>query len=151
MAVDHIRPAMPAELHDPFDRDEQAVSALVTVGAFMALADGRIDPAERDAAVDYVVGQRLAPSISRPRMAAFFDARARHLGDRDFAASIADALRTVAALALTFDVVRIAELVAAADRRVNSDEAQMIALIRLVTKTAPERRLVQPAAQASEH
>ena len=142
MAIHYIRPEIPGELRDPFDCDEQVVRALVTVGAFVALADGRIDAVERDAAVDYVDRQRLAPSISRPRIAAFFDARARHLEDRDFADLIVDALRPVAALSLTFDVVRIAELVAAADRHVNSDEAQVITLIRLIASTSPEPRVV---------
>jgi hypothetical protein len=49
---------------------------------------------------------------------------------------IAEALRPVAALSLTFDVVRIAELVAAADGHVDSNEAQVIRLIRLVAMTS---------------
>lgn len=142
MAIHSIRPEISGELRDPFDCDEQVVKALVTVGAFVALADGRVEAIERDEAVNYLDRQRLAPSISRPRIAAFFDARVRHLDDRDFADLIADALRPVAALALTVDVVRIAELVAAADRHVNADEAQVIALIRLIAKASPEPRIV---------
>jgi tellurite resistance protein len=151
MAIHSVRPELLGELRDPFDCDEQVVRALVTVGAFVALADGRVDPIERDEAVNYLDRQQLAPSISRPRIAAFFDARVRHLEDRDFADLIADALRPVAALALTFDVVRIAELVAAADRHVNSDEAQVITLIRLIAKSSPEPKIVESSARASEH
>ena len=151
MAIHYIRPEISGELRDPFDCDEQVVRALVTVGAFVALADGRVDPIERDEAVNYVDRQRLAPSISRPRIAEFFDARARHLEDRDFADLIADALRPVAALSLTFDVVRIAELVAAADRHVNSDEAQIIALIRLIAKSSPRPKVVECFPRRSEH
>jgi tellurite resistance protein TerB len=99
----------------------------------VALADGRLDAIERDEAVNYIERQQLAPTISRQRIAEFFDARARDLEDRDFADLIAEALRPVAALALTFDVVRIAELVAAADRRLDSNEAQVIKLIRLIS------------------
>lgn len=101
MAIHYIRPEISGELRDPFDCDEQIVRALVTVGAFVALADGRVDAIERDEAVNYVDRQQLAPSISRARIAEFFDARARHLEDRDFADLIADALRPVAALSLT--------------------------------------------------
>jgi tellurite resistance protein len=151
MAIHYIRPEISGQLRDPFDCDEQVVRALVTVGAFVALADGRVDPIERDAAVNYVDRQRLAPSISRPRIAEFFDAHARHLEDRDFADLIADALRPVAALSLTFDVVRIAELVAAADRHVNADEAQIIALIRLIANTSPQPKLVEHSPKRSEH
>jgi tellurite resistance protein len=116
MPIHYIRPEILGELRDPFDCDEQVVKALVTVGAFVALADGHVDKIERDEAVNYIDQRGLAPTISRQRIAEFFDARARHLEGRDFADLIADALRPVAALSLTFDVIRIAELVAAADR-----------------------------------
>jgi hypothetical protein len=48
----------------------------------------------------------------------------------------------VAALSLTFDVVRIAELVAAADRHVDPNEAHVIRLIRLIAMTSPEPKTV---------
>jgi hypothetical protein len=61
MAVHYIRPNLAGELRDPFDCDEQAVKALVTVGAFVALADGHLDAIERDEAVRYIDRQQLAP------------------------------------------------------------------------------------------
>lgn len=142
MAIHYIRPDIAGELRDPYDCDEQVVKALVTVGAFVALADGRIDRIERDEAVDYIDRRGLAPTISRQRIAEFFDARARHLEDRDFADLIADALRPVAALSLTFEVVRIAELVAAADRHVDPNEEQTVRLIRLIAMAAPMPKVV---------
>ena len=138
MAIHYIRPGIRGELRDPFDCDEQVVKAMVTVGAFVALADGRLDAIEREETVNYVDRQRLAPTISRQRIAEFFDAGARDLDDRDFADLITDALRPVVALSLTFDVVRIAELVAAADRHVDPNEAQVIRLIRLIAMTSRE-------------
>jgi tellurite resistance protein len=116
MPIHYIRPDIPGELRDPFGCDEQVAKALVTVGALVALADGHVNRIERDEAVNYIDQRGLAPTISRQRITEFFDARARHLEDRDFADLIADALRPVAALSLAFDVIRIAELVAAADR-----------------------------------
>jgi tellurite resistance protein len=83
--------------------------------------------------VNYIERQQLAPTISRARIAEFFDARARDLEDRDFADLIAEALRPVAALSLTFDVLRIALLVAAADRRLDPNEVQVVSLIRLIS------------------
>jgi tellurite resistance protein TerB len=133
MAIHYVRPDTSGELSNPFDCDELIVKALVTVSAFVALADGRLDAIERDEAVSYIARQQLAPSISRQRIAAFFDARARHLENRDFADLIVEALRPVAALSLTFDVIRIAERVAAADQRVDPNEAQVIDLIRLIS------------------
>jgi len=143
MAIHYIRPQIAAgELRDPFDCDEQVVKALVTVGAFVALADGRVDAIEREEAVNYIDRQRLAPTISRHRIAEFFDARARDLADRDFGDLIAEALRPVAALSLAFDVIRIAEQVAAADRHLDPNEAQVIRLLKLITMTSPEPKVV---------
>src|SRR5215469_8075691 len=142
MAIHYIRPDIRGELRDPFDCDEQVVRALVTVGAFVALADGRLDAIEREETVNYIDRQRLAPTISRQRIAEFFDAGARDLDERDFADLIAEALRPVAALSLTFDVVRIAELVAMADRRVDPSEAQVTRLLRLIAMTSPEPKAV---------
>jgi tellurite resistance protein len=142
MAIHYIRPDISGELRDPFDCDEQVVKALVTVGAFVALADGHIDQVERDEVVNYIDRRGLAPTISRQRIAEFFDARARHLEDGDFADLIIDALRPVAALSLTFDVIQIAKLVAAADRDVDPNEKQMVRFIRLIAMTSPAARVV---------
>jgi tellurite resistance protein len=142
MAIHCIRPDIRGELRDPFDCDEQVVKAMVTVGAFVALADGHLDAIEREETVNYIDRQRLAPTISRQRIAEFFDAGARDLDERDFADLIAEALRPVAALSLTFDVVRIAELVAMADRHVDPNEAQVIRLLRLIAMTSPEPKAV---------
>jgi hypothetical protein len=43
---------------------------------------------------------------------------------------------------LAFDVVRIAELVAAADQHVDPNEAQVIKLIRLIAVTSPEPKII---------
>jgi tellurite resistance protein len=141
MAIHYTRPEISGGLRDPFDCDEQVVTALVTVGAFVALTDGHVDSVERNAAVSYIDQRGLAPTISRRRIAEFFDARARHLENRDFADLIVDALRPVAALSLTFDVIRIAELVAARGH-VDPNEEQMIRLIRLIAMTSPTPKLV---------
>ena len=149
MSIRLIRPHIPGELRDPFDCDEQVVKALVTAGAFVALADGSLDTIERHEAVNYIDRQRLAPTISQQRVGDFFDACAQHLEDRDFADLIAEALRPVAALSLTFDVVRIAELVAAADRHVDPNEAQVIRLIRLMVVPSPEPEVVGSSRKSS--
>jgi len=142
MAIHYVRPNLAGELRDPFDCDEQVVKALVTVGAFVALADGLVDAIERDEAVNYIDRQQLAPTISRERIAEFFNAQARHLEGRDFGDLIVEALRPVAALSLGFDVVRTAELVAAADQHVDPNEAQVIRLIRLIAATSPKPKVV---------
>lgn len=141
MAMHDIGPGIGGEFREPFGCDEQIVNTLVTISAFVALADGRVDAIERDEAVNYIDRQRLAPTISRQRIAEVFDARTRHLEDRDFGSLVVEALRAVAALSLSFDVVRIAERVAAADRRVDPNEMQVIKLIRLFTTPSPQPRV----------
>ena len=148
MPIRYIRPSISGELRDPFDCDEQAVKALVTVGAFVALADGRVEAIERDEAVRYIDRRRLAPTISQERIAEFFDDRVRRLRDRDFADVIVEALRPAAALSMTFDAVRIAEVVAAADQHVDPNEAQMIRLIQLMT-TSPEPKVAESSPKSS--
>ena len=149
MPIQYIRPSILGELRDPFDCDEQAVKALVTAGAFVALADGRVEAIERDEAVHYIDGRQIAPTISRQRIAEFFEERARRLQDADFADLIVDGLRPVAALLLSSEVIRIAERVAAADRHVASEEAQIIALIRLIMMTFPEPKVLDSHPKSS--
>src|ERR1700751_433504 len=100
MAVHYIPPNLAGELRDPFDCDEQVVKTLVSVGAFVALADGRLDAIERDEGVGYIDRQQLAPTISRRRIADFFDAQAQRLEGRDFGNFMLKALRPEAPLSL---------------------------------------------------
>ena len=151
MPIHYVRPNLSCDLRDPFDCDEQVVKALVTVGAFVALADGRIEAIERDEAVNYIDQQALAPTISRHRIAEFFDARAQRLHDRDFADLIVEALRPVAALSLNCHVIRIAERVAAADRYVDPNEAKVIRLIRLMMMNSPGPKVVNSTPSSSQN
>ena len=120
------------ELGNHFDRDEEVMTAFVTAGAMVALADGRVDPLERDVAIDYIHRRRLAPTISRRRIAECFDARVRALQDRDCPELIDEAFQPVARLELVAEVVRFSELIAAADGHLRSGEAQVVTLLRLM-------------------
>ena len=128
------------ELTGPFDCD--AVNALVTAGAFVALADGRVQTVERDEVVHYIHRRRFAPT--RQHTIYLFDERARQLQEADFANVVLEALRPVPSMSLTSDVTRIAERVAAADGHVHPDEAQVIRLIRLLTMSFPESKVIEP-------
>src|SRR5262249_61333269 len=103
MAIHCVRPDISGECRNPFDCDELIVKALVTVSAFVALADGRLDAIERDEAVNYIERQRLAPTHARGRIAEFFDPRAPALGDRGFSGLISQALPAEVARPPTFD------------------------------------------------
>jgi hypothetical protein len=143
MPIQYVRPSISAELRNPFDCDEQAVIALATAAAFVALADGRVEAIERDEAVRYIARPLIAPTMSEERIAAFFDERSHRLQDADFADLIVEALRPMASLSLTAHATRIAEQVAASDRHLHANEVQVISFIRLVTMRLPEPKVNQ--------
>jgi tellurite resistance protein TerB len=132
MPISYINTGTPVELHDPFECDERVAKALMTVSAFVALADGRVEAIERDEAISYIERHRLARRISYERYVELFEECVRRIEDRDVATLISDALQNIGVLSLISDVVPIAERVAAADRRIVPSELQAIGLIRLV-------------------
>src|ERR1700759_4154419 len=132
MPISYVCPGTPVELHDPFECDERVAKALMTVSAFVALADGRVEEVERDEAISYIERHRLARRISYERHVELFEECVRRIEDRDVAGVVSNALHTIGVLSLISDVVPIAERVAAADRRIVASEVQAIELIRLV-------------------
>jgi hypothetical protein len=97
------------------------MEALVTAGGLVALADGRVEAVERDELLNFIDRQQLVPSISHHDIAHAFDHRLRQLEDRDSVQVIVDALRPLAGLSLASVVIRAAERVAAADRKIHFD------------------------------
>jgi tellurite resistance protein len=81
-------------------RDEEVMQALVTAGAFVAFADGRVEAIERDELVNYIHRQRLVPTISHRDIAEAFDNRVRQLEDRDSASVIVETFGPLAGLAV---------------------------------------------------
>jgi tellurite resistance protein len=118
MAKKHKRPSItPADLvAEYFDqRDEQVMQALVTAGAFVALADGRVKDVERAELLSYVEGQDLVPTIARQEIVEAFDNRVREIEDRGSVKVIVDAFRPLVGRPPSSFLVRVAERVAAAD------------------------------------
>jgi tellurite resistance protein TerB len=126
------------------DRDQEMMQALVTAGAFVAVADGRVKAVERDELVNFIDRQGFIPSISRHEIGEAFDNRVRQLEDRDSADAIAEALRPLAGSSLASNVIRTATQVAAADRYIHQGEVRALKLIRLVLSADPD-----PAADSS--
>jgi tellurite resistance protein len=98
------------------NRDDTVLHALVTAGAFVALADGRVEAVEREELVNFIERQRFVPSISRQEIRAAFDNRVRQLEDRDSAEVIAEALQPLAGLSLASAVIRTGKRLALAKR-----------------------------------
>jgi len=126
---------LPAGRHD---RDEDMLQALVTAGALVALADGELAPVERGELLSFINEQGFVPTISEQDAAAF-DNRVRELEDRHGASVILESLRPLAGLSMASVVVRTAERVAAADRKIHRGEQRALEVLRLVLKTLPAR------------
>src|SRR5262249_35370465 len=122
--------------------DREVMQALVTAGALVALADGRVDAVERDELVNFIHRQRLVPAISQHEIAEAFDNRVRQLEHRDSVEMIVQAFRPLAGRSLASIVVRSAERVAAADRQIHRGELNALKLIRLLLMTLPAQRSV---------
>jgi tellurite resistance protein len=136
-------PKLVAEYSDY--RDEEVMEALVTAGGLVALADGRVETVERDELLNFIDRQQLVPSISQHDIAHAFENRLRQLEDRDSVQAIVDALRPLAGLSLASVVIRAAERVAAADRKIHPGELQAIKLIRLIMTTLTAMRPAVPS------
>jgi tellurite resistance protein len=122
-------------------RDDEVMGALITTGAFVSLADGQVETSERDELVNFLDGRQVVPGMSKREIGEEFDRRVRHLRSGDKIAMVVEALRPLAGLSLSSVVVRIAELVAAADGHIHPNELMAIKLIRLVMITLPTRKL----------
>ncbi len=122
------------------ERDDEVLQALAAAGALVALADGQIAPAEREELVNFVDRQGFAPSASRREIAEAFDRHARVLADQLSPNPVMESLRPLAGRSLASVVVRTAERVAAADRKLHAAELRALKLIRLVMMTLPAAR-----------
>ena len=99
-----------------------------------------VETFERDELVNFVDRQGFVPTISRRQIAEVFDSRVQQIEDRDSANVTMEALRPLAGLSLASVVVRTAERVAAADRKIHPGELRALKLIRLIMMTLPAER-----------
>src|SRR5437588_10829224 len=95
------------EIIQPSNVHERAATALVTVGAMVAVADRHVSAVERDEVVRFISDLGLAAYLTEARLAAMFDERARRLEQRDFAHVVSDALTPVSDLALSAVMIGI--------------------------------------------
>ena len=120
--------------------DREMLQALATAGALVALADGHLEDVERDEWVSFVHRQDFASTISQHGIAKVFDSRVRQLEENYSPNLIMEALGPLAGLSLASVVVRTAELVAAADRKIHPGELQALKLIRLIMTAFPPKK-----------
>jgi tellurite resistance protein len=120
-------------------RDEEMLRALVTAGAFVALADGRVDLVEREALLQFIDRESLVPSISQDEIGRFFDGRVQQIKDQCDEIDIVEPLRPLTGLSSASAVVGAAEGVAAADLQIHPREVEALNLIRRIMMTPSDR------------
>jgi tellurite resistance protein TerB len=124
--------------------DEDVTQALVTAGAFVALADRRLKAVERDELVSFIDRQGFVSTASKRDLAEVFESRVRQLEATRSYDPVVEALRPIAGSSLSSIVVRTAERVAAADREVHPAETGALRVIRQILAgwkyRAPGRR-----------
>jgi len=125
-------------VHDLDYRDEEIMQGLVTAGALVALADGEVNKVERAELVNFVDRQRFVPAISQTEIAETFDSRVRELESRDCANVIIGTLRPLTGQSLASVVVRTAQRVAAADKKILPGELQALRLLRRIMINLPD-------------
>ena len=151
-AREHVAPIR-GEIIEPSNVHERAATALVTVGAMVAVADRHVSTVERDEVIRFISQLGLAAHLSEPRLAAMFDERVKRLEQRDFAVAVIDALRPVSELSLSSELLAISERVAVADETLHPHEVLAIKLLRLLTPGLPRTKPVeqtQPASRAGQ-
>ena len=117
-------------------QDEEAMQALVTAGAFTALADGQVQFVERDELLNFIDSQGLVPPTSRCDIGEIFDSRVRQLESARSFDALAGVLRPLAGSPLASAVVRSAERIAAADRDLHRSEVEALRFIRRILTTS---------------
>ena len=108
------------------------IQALVTTGALVALADGRVKDIERDELLSYVDAKDLVLTIAQQEIVVAFDNRVREIEDRGSANVIVDAFRPLVGRSPSSFLVGVAERVAAADGYLHPNELQSIEIVRLI-------------------
>jgi tellurite resistance protein len=118
-------------------QDEEIMQGLVTAGALMALADGEVKSVERDELVNFINRQGFAPRTSPADITETFDSRVRELEGLYCADVIVETLRPLTGQSLASVVVRTAQRVAAADRKIHAGELHALKLIRRIMMNLP--------------
>jgi tellurite resistance protein len=119
------------------DHMRELMEALVTVGALVAVSDGRMRPAKGEALVNYIDRRHLFPTISRSEIEQCLANRARELQERNGFEVIMRAFHRLTGFFSGPMVVGVAERVATADGAVRPSELGALNLIRLMMLNPP--------------
>ncbi len=129
----------PAEITatDLDDRDDALLDAVVTAASLVACADGRIAPAERRLAIDFLADAGFLSTFTRAEILEAFDRRVRELEEEGGGRSAVESLARFAGLPPARLIVNAGQQVALADGHLSPHELHVLRLIR-VALAAPD-------------
>ena len=126
--------ASPAEMAAAYTepREDELLDAAVTAAALVARADTRIDAAERGQLLDFLDRKGVLSVFTPAEIIDTFERRLRELNYPGGAAAILRHLKRHAERPLARVAIDAGEEIAAADRRIDPREQQMLQVIRVV-------------------
>lgn len=126
-------PMAPAEITAAYldDRDDTLLDAVVTAASLVACADGRIAPAERRLAIDFLADAGFLSAFTRADILAAFDRRVRELEEEGGGRTAVESLARFAGLPPARLIVNAGEQVAMADGHLSPPELHVLRLIRV--------------------
>lgn len=127
----------------PACSDAEWLGALATASAFVAAAAGCDESVSRNEFVCFVGQQGFVSGSERWALGEAFDQALRGMKGADNApAMVLETLRPLAGLSLASTVVRTAERVARADRRMRPDRTKALGALRSILFESADRRKV---------
>jgi len=127
------RALSPAEIVTAYldARNRELMDAVITTAAWVARADGKVDPAERSMLIEVLGNSGLLSLFSREEIMDAFERRVRQLRTRGGAKHAFDSLERLAGRSPSRIVIEAGESVARADGRLDARELRILDLIRL--------------------
>lgn len=121
-----LSPAIPAA---PDHRERMLFEGIVTAGAVVAWADGRVAPVERSELIDFVQGDSLLSSFPASHAEEAFDAHLKRFAEPGGVSAAVASLLRLRWIAESRSIMRAAERVAAADGEIETSEARAVWLV----------------------
>lgn len=142
----HRFEASPAEMMAAYSehREDELLDAAVTAAALVARADARIDAAERGRLLEFLGREGVLSAFTPAEVIEIFERRLRELNEPGGDAAILRQLKRHAESPLARIAIDAGEEIAAADRRIDAREQQMLQVIRIVLTGRSTRSAERP-------
>jgi len=122
-------------------RDDDLLDAVATASAIVACADGRIEPVERDALVDFMARNGFLCTLTRAEILEAFERRLEQLEEDGGVAAAVDSLERFAGQAPARLAIDVSKQVAAANGYLHAREIHVLQRIHIALGAPSTRSL----------